>query len=185
MAEVSIERATRLSDIDPGPKCPEIVRMIVEIPKNSSNKYEYDTALGVFRLDRPLYSPMHYPADYGFVPGTLAEDGDPIDLLTLVDEPSFPGCMMEVRPVAILDMYDNAKADQKILAVPSRDPRFDELKNVEDIRDHVRKEIEHFFQIYKELEGKSVRTQGWLGRTDAFRHISEARERYLTRGAHG
>ena len=168
----------RLSDIDPGPESPEVVRMIVEIPKNSSNKYEYDVALGVFRIDRPLYSPMHYPGDYGFVPGTLAEDGDPIDVLALVDQPGFPGCLMEVRPVGILEMYDNEKADQKILAVPSRDPRFDEIRNVGDIRDHIRKEIEHFFQIYKELEGKNVRTQGWLGVTEARRHVSRGRERY-------
>ena len=91
-----------LHEIDPGPECPEIVRMIVEIPKNSGNKYEYDRALGVFRLDRTLYSPMHYPGDYGFIPGTLAEDGDPMDVLTLVDQPSFPGCLIEVRPVAVL-----------------------------------------------------------------------------------
>lgn len=169
----------RLSDIDPGPQCPEVVRMIIEIPKNSSNKYEYDVALGVFKIDRPLYSPMHYPGDYGFVPGTLAEDGDPIDVLALVDQPGFPGCLMEVRPVGILEMYDNEKADQKILAVPSRDPRFEEVRNVEDIRDHIRREIEHFFQIYKELEGKTVRTQGWLGVTEARRHVSLARERYL------
>ena len=169
----------RLSDIDPGPECPEVVRMIVEIPRNSSNKYEYDIALGVFRIDRPLYSPMHYPGDYGFIPGTLAEDGDPMDVLALVDQPGFPGCLMEVRPVGILEMYDEQKADQKILSVPSRDPRFDELRNVEDIRDHIRKEIEHFFQIYKELEGKNVRTQGWLGVTEARRHVSHARERYL------
>ncbi len=123
-----------LTDLDPGPKSPEVLRMIGEIPKNSSNKYEYDVTLGIFRLDRPLYSPMHYPGDYGFVPGTLAADGDPIDVLALVDHPGFPGCLIEVRPVGMLDMYDNAKADQKILAVPSRDPRVDEIQNVEDIR---------------------------------------------------
>jgi inorganic pyrophosphatase len=167
--------------MDPGSKCPDVVRMIVEIPKNSANKYEYDIELGVIRLDRPLYSPMHYPGDYGFVPGTLAEDGDPIDVLTLVDEPTFPGCLMEVRPVGILDMVDSSKPDQKILAVPFRDPRFDELCDVEDIPEHTRKEIEHFFQIYKELEGKTVRTQGWLGRKEAHHHFSEARERYLRR----
>src|ERR1700757_2688476 len=112
-----------LHDIDPGPDCPEIVRMIVEIPKNSSNKYEYDRELGVFRLDRALYSPMHYPADYGFIPGTLADDRDPLDVLALVEEPSFPGCLIEVRPVGILNMFDNSAADQKILAVPNRNPR--------------------------------------------------------------
>ena len=169
----------KLYDIDPGPDSPELVRVIIEIPKNSSNKYEYDGKLGVFRLDRALYSPMHYPGDYGFIPGTLGEDGDPMDVLTLVDEPSFPGCLMEVRPIGMLDMVDSAQADQKILAVPSRDPRFAELKDVEDIRDHIRREIEHFFQIYKELEGKNVQTQGWRGRALALTHVTAGRKRYL------
>src|SRR5579859_3824123 len=91
--------SSSLYDMDPGPDSPEIVRMIVEIPKNSSNKYEYDGKLGVFRLDRTLYSPLHYPGDYGFIPGTLAEDGDPLDVLVLTDEPTFTGCMLEARPV--------------------------------------------------------------------------------------
>jgi inorganic pyrophosphatase len=90
----------KLYDIDPGPDCPEVVRAFIEIPKNSTNKYEYDGSLGVFRLDRALYSPMHYPGDYGFIPGTLAEDDDPLDVIVLVDKPSFTGCLMEVRPVA-------------------------------------------------------------------------------------
>ena len=171
----------KLSDIDPGPKCPDVVRMIVEIPKNSSNKYEFDVALGVFRLDRPLYSPMHYPGDYGFIPGTIAEDGDPMDILTLVDEPSFPGCLMEVRPVAMLGMVDSQQADQKVLAVPARDPRFDQMRNMADLPEHTRKEIEHFFQIYKELEKKTVKTQGWLDGDEARRHISMGRERFLQR----
>src|SRR5580765_4072961 len=120
-----------LHDIDPGPDCPEIVRMIVEIPKNSANKYEYDRVLGVFRLDRALYSPMHYPGDYGFIPGTVAEDGDPMDVLALVEQPSFPGCLIEVRPVGILNMVDNEEADQKVIAVPNRNPRYDEVHTMD------------------------------------------------------
>src|SRR5664279_3394816 len=116
-----------LYDMDPGADCPESVRMIVEIPKNSANKYEYDGELGVFRLDRALYSPMHYPGDYGFIPGTLAEDGDPMDVLSLVEEPSFPGCLIEVRPVGLLNMVDQDMRDQKIIAVPKRDPRYEEV----------------------------------------------------------
>src|SRR5947209_3844617 len=108
----------KLYDIDPGPDSPELVRAIIEIPKNSSNKYEYDGELGIFRLDRALYSPMHYPGDYGFVPGTLADDGDPLDILVLVDEPSFTGCLMEARPVGVLHMVDGKENDQKVLAVP-------------------------------------------------------------------
>src|SRR5512143_63338 len=106
-----------LYDLDPGPNIPEIVRMIVEIPKNSANKYEYDGELGVFRLDRALYSPMHYPGDYGFIPGTLADDGDPLDILCLVTNPTFTGCMIIVRPIGMLDMVDQNEPDQKVLAV--------------------------------------------------------------------
>jgi len=156
--------------------------MIVEIPKNSANKYEYDVELGIFKIDRPLYSPMHYPGDYGFVPGTIAGDGDPTDVLTLVEEPCFPGCMMEVRPLGVLDMVDSAEGDQKILAVPSRDPRFDPMREISDLPAHTRREIEHFFQIYKELEGKTVRTQGWRGRDAAHQYILESRDRFLKKG---
>src|SRR5579872_450769 len=108
---------------DPGANCPDIVRMVVEIPKFSSNKYEYDPTLKVFKLSRALYSPMHYPGDYGFVPGTIAEDNDPLDILTLVAVPSFPGCLYDVRPLGVLDLIDEDQCDHKILAVPVREPR--------------------------------------------------------------
>lgn len=153
--------------------------MIVEIPKNSANKYEYDGKFGVFRLDRALYSPMHYPGDYGFVPGTLAEDNDPIDVLVLVQEPSFTGCMIEVRPIGMLNMQDNEERDQKILAVPNRNPRYDQIYTLDQIFSHVRREIEHFFSIYKELEGRTTTTQGWGDPREARRAIMEARQRYL------
>jgi inorganic pyrophosphatase len=168
-----------LYDIDPGPDCPEIVRMIVEIPKNSGNKYEYDGKLGVFRLDRALYSPMHYPGDYGFIPGTLADDGDPLDVLALVEEPSFPGCLIEVRPVGILNMVDNEEADQKIIAVPNRNPRYDEVHTMGQIFPHVRREIEHFFTIYKELEGKKTRMEGWGRPMESREVIVKSRKSYL------
>src|SRR5437016_1725203 len=168
-----------LYDIDPAPECPEIVRMIVEIPKNSGNKYEYDRALGVFRLDRTLYSPMHYPGDYGFIPGTLAEDGDPMDVLTLVDQPSFPGCLIEVRPVAVLNMRDSEMADQKVIAVPRRNPRYDQIHTLDQIFPHVRREIEHFFSIYKELEGRVTEMQGWGDPRAARKVILDSRKKYL------
>jgi len=168
-----------LHEIDPGPECPEIVRMIVEIPKNSGNKYEYDRALGVFRLDRALYSPMHYPGDYGFIPGTLAEDGDPMDVLALVDQPSFPGCLIEVRPVAVLNMVDSSVGDQNIISVPTRNPRFDQIHTIDQIFAHIRREIEHFFTIYKELEGKRTEMRGWRGPREAREVIRVARSRYL------
>jgi len=153
--------------------------MIVEIPKDSGNKYEYDSELGVFRLDRALYSPMHYPGDYGFIPGTLADDGDPLDVLALVEEPSFPGCLIEVRPVGILNMVDNEEADQKIIAVPNRNPRYDEVHTMDQIFPHVRREIEHFFTIYKELEGKKTQMQGWGRPMEAREVVVKSRRSYL------
>jgi inorganic pyrophosphatase len=172
-----------LYEMDPGPECPEIVRMIVEIPKNSANKYEYDAKLGVFRLDRALYSPMHYPGDYGFIPGTLAADGDPMDVLVLVEEPSFPGCLIEVRPVGILEMTDQEEHDQKILAVPNRNPRYDQVHTMDQIFRHVRREIEHFFTIYKELEGRTTETQGWGGPREARKAIVDSRKNYVSKKA--
>jgi inorganic pyrophosphatase len=171
----------KLYDIDPGPDTPEVVRAIVEIPKNSSNKYEYDGKLGVFRLDRALYSPMHYPGDYGFIPGTLADDGDPLDVLILVDEPSFSGCLLDVRPVGLLNMIDEKREDQKVLAVPSRNPRFDSIHTIDQVFPHIRKEIEHFFSIYKELQGGTTKMGGWKGPPEARKMITECRNNYLDR----
>jgi len=168
-----------LYDLDPGPECPELVRAIIEIPQHSPNKYEYDGKLGVFRLDRALYSPMHYPGDYGFIPGTLADDNDPLDVLVLVQQPSFPGIMIEVRPVGLLNMMDNQERDQKILAVPNHNPRYDQIHTLDQIFPHTRREIEHFFTIYKELEGKKTQMQGWGGPREARKAIVESRDRYL------
>ena len=167
-----------LYDVDPGADCPEIVRMIVEIPKNSGNKYEYDGELGVFRLDRALYSPMHYPGDYGFVPSTIAADGDPLDVLVLVESPTFVGCVIEVRAIGMLEMVDQGVEDLKLLCVPTRDPRQETVKNYNDVHPHRLREIEHFFGIYKELEGKETETRGWRSADDARQVIVEATERY-------
>lgn len=175
----------RLYDIDPGPDCPETVRMIVEIPQGSANKYEYDGELGVFRLDRTLYSPVHYPGDYGFIPGTLADDGDPLDVLVLVQQPSYPGVMIEVRPVGVLNMVDSNEQDLKVLAVPNRNPRYDQIHTMDQIFAHVRREMEHFFTIYKELEGKVTNMNGWGGPREARKAIQEARQRYLDGSAGG
>jgi inorganic pyrophosphatase len=172
-------KVAKLYDLEPGPDCPEIVRMIVEIPKNSTNKYEYDGNLGVFRLDRTLYSPMHYPGDYGFIPGTLAEDKDPLDVLVLVDEPSFPGVLLYVRPVGMLEMVDQDEPDQKVLAVPYRNPRYDQIHTTDQMFPHVLREIEHFFAIYKELEKKRTQMRGWRGPREARDTIRACRERYL------
>ena len=153
--------------------------MIVEIPKNSSNKYEYDGQLNLFRLDRALYSPLHYPGDYGFIPGTLAQDGDPLDVLTIVDDASFTGVLMAVRPVGMLDMVDDDEPDQKILAVPYRNPRFDQIHTIDQIFPHKMREIEHFFTIYKELEGKKTKMLGWRGPREARECIRATRDAYL------
>ena len=153
--------------------------MIVEIPKNSANKYEYDGKLGVFRLDRALYSAVHYPGDYGFIPGTLAEDHDPLDLITLVDEASYPGVLMLVRPVGVLAMVDQDEPDEKILAVPNHNPRFDQIHTIDQVFPHKLREIEHFFSIYKELEGRRTEMRGWKGPREAREAIRVSRQRYL------
>jgi inorganic pyrophosphatase len=153
--------------------------MIVEIPKNSSNKYEYDGNLNLFRLDRALYSPLHYPGDYGFIPGTLAQDGDPLDVLAIVDDASFTGVLMAVRPVGMLDMVDEDEPDQKILAVPNRNPRFDQIHTIDQVFPHKMREIEHFFTIYKELEGKKTKILGWRGPKEARECIRNTRDAYL------
>ena len=168
-------------DIDPGPDCPEVVRMIVEIPKGSSNKYEYDGKLGAFRLDRVLYSPVHYPGDYGFIPGTIAPDGDPLDVLTLVEQPTFTGCVVAVRPVGLLNMVDQEQNDQKVIAVPNRDPLYEQVHTLDQIFPHLRHSIEHFFNIYKELEGRETSTLGWGGPIEARNVIAESRRVYLAR----
>ncbi len=157
--------------------------MIVEIPKNSNNKYEYDTKLAVFRLDRTLYSPMHYPGDYGFIPGTIAHDGDPMDVLVVSDEPTFTGCLVEVRPVGILDMMDEKGPDEKVIAVPEGNPRYEQIHTVDQIFPHVRLEIEHFFDIYKELEHKETQIKGWRSPMEARQAILDARQRYLEKCA--
>ena len=180
MKESKSANVSLLSDLDPGPQAPDIVRMIVEIPKNSANKYEYDATFGVFRLDRVLYSPVHYPGDYGFIPGMRAEDGDPIDVLCFVEQPSFPGCMIQVRLIGTLEMEDEGGVDRKVVGVPWRDPRYDQVLNIDDFPLHVRREIEHFFGIYKELEGKTVRVWGWRGVEVAGRAAQKSRERYLS-----
>jgi len=153
--------------------------MVVEIPKHSTNKYEYDPELGLFRLDRALYSPVHYPGDYGFIPGTLADDGDPLDVLALVEEPSFSGCLIEVRPIGMLNMIDRKKRDQKIVAVPNRNPRYDEVHSLDQIFTHIRREIEHFFTIYKELEGRATATLGWGDLRDTRKIVLNCRDNYL------
>lgn len=140
---------------------PLIVDAFIEIPTGSQNKYEYDEELGVFRLDRVLYSPMHYPTEYGYLKNTLAEDGDPLDILVLTTFPTFPGCVIRSRVIGVLLMSDDKGPDEKLLAVPVDDPRFNEVNSLEDVAPHVLKEIEHFFKVYKDLENKETNIIGW------------------------
>ncbi len=161
-----------------GERCPDLVNAVVEVPLGGVNKYEYDKKLEVFRLDRTLYSPVHYPGDYGFIPSTLASDGDPLDVLVLVDNASFPGCLVEVRPIGILEMLDQGVRDEKVLAVVNNDPRYIGVNNYTDIYLHLLREIEHFFSIYKDLEGKRTKTIAWHNAEQARRVILEGRERF-------
>jgi inorganic pyrophosphatase len=168
-----------------GERAPELVNAVVEVPLGGVNKYEYDKQLHVFRLDRTLYSPVHYPGDYGFIPSTLAGDEDPLDVLVLVDNPSFPGCLIEVRPIGLLQMLDQGVRDEKVLAVASNNPRYAEIHSFSDIYPHVLREIEHFFSIYKDLEGKRTTTISWQDEAAAHRIIKESCERFLQHGRRG
>lgn len=144
-----------------GVHAPDVVNVVVEIPRGSSNKIEYNPELGVFVLDRVLYSPLYYPCEYGFIPGTLFEDGDPLDILVLATQPTFTGCVLPTRPVGVLKMGDDKGQDDKILGVSAHDPRFEQVMRLEDLSEHRLKEILHFFAVYKDLEDKAVTIQGW------------------------
>src|SRR5229473_1993657 len=144
-----------------GEGAPGEVNAVIEIPRGQTNKFEYDKELHVFKLDRNLHSPVHYPGDYGFIPSTLSDDGDPLDVLVLVPGPSFPGCVQEVRPIGLLEMLDQGVLDEKVLAVGKNNPRYANVWNYSEIYPHMLKEMTHFFAIYKDLEGKRVEIQGW------------------------
>jgi inorganic pyrophosphatase len=138
-----------------------VVEALIEIPAGSQNKYEYDKEKGRFVLDRVLYSPMHYPTEYGYLEGTLAEDGDPLDILVLATFPTFPGCVIESRVIGALIMSDDKGQDEKLLGVPVNDPRWNHVNTLEDVSPHILKEIAHFFQVYKDLENKKTVIEGW------------------------
>ena len=161
-----------------GDGAPSEVNAVIEIPRGTTNKYEYDKQLNVFRLDRNLHSPVHYPGDYGFIPSTLSLDGDPLDVLVLVDAPSFPGCLMSVRPIGVLQMIDQGKEDEKVLAVGTNNPIFREVRDYEQLYPHLLLEVEHFFTVYKELEAKSTRVVGWQNAEFARSVVKDAHDRY-------
>ena len=167
-----------LLDLPPGDDGLNYIHAIIEICEGSNNKYEYDKEHGVFKLDRVLYSAVHYPTEYGFIPGTLGSDGDPLDAMVKTTSPTFPGCVMEARPVGVLYMVDQDEEDEKILCVPVNDPRFETVQDVSGIKPHLLKEIEHFFQTYKQLEKKTVQTMGWGGAEEAKKIIRAAIDRH-------
>lgn len=158
-----------------------LVDAFIEIPKYSRNKYEFDKALGRFRLDRVLYSPIHYPADYGYVPETLEEDGDEIDILVMVSSPTFPGCVVSARVIGALEMEDDKGVDFKLLSVSVHDPRYREIRKLTDVPSHSLREMEYFFSIYKDLEGKSTVVKGWQDQEYALWRLEKARSMYRER----
>jgi inorganic pyrophosphatase len=155
------------------------VEALIEIPQGSRNKYEYDDTTGRFRLDRVLYTSVHYPTDYGFIPETLAPDGDHLDILVVTYSPTFPGCLVEARPIGGLDMSDEKGSDFKVVAVPVGDPRFNDIHELQDLASHWLREIEAFFDTYKLLEPKHTEVLGWHSLDEAWVTIEQCRQTYL------
>ena len=155
----------------------DAITVVVEIPTGSRNKYEMDHTTGQIFLDRMLFTSVRYPTDYGFVEGTLAGDGDPLDALVFVGEATFPGCRIQVRPVGLFRMTDEKGEDEKILCVPLRDPMWSSVHDLDGLPRSLLNEIEHFFQVYKDLEGHVVFTDGFEERVSALRVIEDARRR--------
>lgn len=156
-----------------------VVNALIEIPLGSRNKYEYNHATGRIHLDRVLYSAMNYPAEYGHIENTLAPDGDPLDILVIVREPTFPGCVVPARVLGYLATVDNGKEDYKLIAVADCDPRYDHVQKLEDLADHDLKEISNFFQHYKILQGIAVEVGEYHGLEDTLQVIDECTHRYL------
>jgi inorganic pyrophosphatase len=164
-----------------GDKAPEVINVVIEIPKGSKNKYEFDEKLGLFKLDRVMHSSYQYPLDYGFIPETRSEDGDHLDVLVMGGDPLFVGCVAEVRPIALMHMIDSGEPDAKILAVQMGDPRygaFKDLKNVEAANPHLLKELVNFFETYKKLQNKEVTVSGWSDAAAAKEEIKKAQAVY-------
>lgn len=169
---------SRYTLVSPGPAVPNVVNVIVEIPKGRRSKFELDKATGLLKLDRYLYSSLMYPGDYGFIPQTLAEDGDPLDILVMVNEATFSGCLIEARPIGLFKMTDRGQNDYKVLAVPNSDPIFAEFHDIWRVPPHYLREVEHFFATYKQLEEATVVTQGWEAADKAKLEIKASIARY-------
>jgi inorganic pyrophosphatase len=184
LAAGSAERKN-LTRIPAGLRAPEEVNVVIEIPQGSSNKMEYNEDWGAFVLDRTLYSPLYYPCNYGFIPSTLFEDGDPLDVLVFSSHPVPMGTVLTARPVGVLRMRDDKGQDDKIVAVFSHDPRYEHVRALEDLPEHRRREIVHFFRIYKELEDKAVEVDRWEPAAVAHDLISRYSIREVNQSAQG
>jgi inorganic pyrophosphatase len=175
--------ARRIASLDymmvsPGTDIPSVVNMIVEIPKGRRNKFELDKETGLIKLDRYLYSSSVYPGDYGFIPQTLAADGDPLDILVMVNEPTFSGCLIEARVVGMFRMKDKGADDFKVLGVPHADPLFAHVKKLDDVPPHFLREVEHFFGTYKQLEGAHTESLGWIGAEESTKEVRDSVDRF-------
>jgi inorganic pyrophosphatase len=177
-SDVTDWKAPQIEDHAPTSDASISVLAFIEIPRGSRNKYEFDERSGRFFLDRVLYSSVHYPTDYGYILETLADDGDPLDVLVLVQEPTFPGCVIPARVLGGLDMHDEKGSDFKVLAVPVGDPRFDHMRTLRDIGGHWLREIETFFDTYKLLEPKQTQVLGWHELEETVETVARCRERY-------
>ncbi|MEK7650753.1 MAG: inorganic diphosphatase [Patescibacteria group bacterium] len=163
-------------DIEPGTK--DAINVIVEINKGSKNKYEVDKETGLIALDRVLHSAQDFPCDYGFVPQTLWDDNDPVDVILLTTNPLVPGLLVRARPVAIMNMIDSGDADDKLIAVPVDDPRWQKVQDLADLNPHTLKELQHFYETYKQLQGKEVKINGFKGKTEAEQAFARGCELY-------
>ena len=165
-------------DLPAGPQSPQLINVIVEIPGGTRNKYEFDHDGGYIRLDRVLASPLHYPADYGLIPQTYYDDGDPLDVLVLIKESTFPGCVLVARPIGLFRMLDQDLPDDKVLAVAENDPLYQDYRDLDNVPGHYLREVAHFFNRYKDLEGKRVESLGWAPRSAALDRITHAQSLY-------
>jgi inorganic pyrophosphatase len=167
-----------LHDITAGKHAPDIINVIIEIPKGSKNKYEIDKETGLIMLDRALHTAQDYPFDYGFMPQSHWEDGDPLDVVVLTTYALAPGILVKVRPVGIANMIDDGESDAKIIAVPEKDPRWDDVQDIGDVNKHTIKEIEHFFLTYKQIQKKEVTISSFGNKKDAIAAILKSQELY-------
>ena len=166
-------------EINPQRITPERFMAVVEIEKGSKKKYELDKATGLIKLDRILYTSTHYPANYGFIPRTLSDDGDPLDILILCNEPIDPLVLVECYPIGVITMLDNGKSDEKVIAIPFEDPTFNSYRDIKELPGHIFEEMRHFFSVYKQLEGKKTAVNEVMGRSEAVKIINECIQRYL------